>query len=167
VHLRRSGPLRVAKIVISGGVSRTRSGPICGVRELLEPVDPPAGWWRAPALPGVGHNDLVGRHTGERAERTTPASYVAPAPPRRRVLVPALLVTATLVAWGVLVFAAIDFGAEARSGEPTAWVFVGLSTVGAAACLFVTLLLGARMLAVIRGREQPAPRTGGGHRANR
>jgi hypothetical protein len=83
------------------------------------------------------------------------------------VLVLALLVTATLVAWGVLVFAAIDFGAEARSGEPTAWVFVGLSTVGAAACLFVTLLLGARTLGVIRGREQPAPRTGGGHRATR
>lgn len=107
----------------------------------------------------------VGRHTGERAEEST--AYVAPKPPRRKILVLALIVTATLVAWGVLVYAAIDFGAEARSGEPTAWAFLAISTLGAAACLFVTLLLGARMLALIKGREQAPPRPGGGHRAAR
>lgn len=107
----------------------------------------------------------VGRHTGERAEEST--AYVAPKPPRRKILVLALIVTATLVAWGVLVYAAIDFGAEARSGEPTAWAFLAISTLGAAACLFVTLLLGARMLSLIKGRDQAAPRPGGGHRAAR
>lgn len=107
----------------------------------------------------------VGRHTGERAEEAT--AYVAPKPPRRKILVLALIVTATLVAWGVLVYAAIDFGAEARSGEPTAWAFLAISTLGAAACLFVTLLLGARILSLIKGREQAPPRPGGGHRAGR
>lgn len=106
----------------------------------------------------------MGRHTGERAEEPT---YLAATPPRRKILVLALIVTATLVAWGVLVYAAIDFGAEARSGEPTAWGLLAISTLGAAACLFVTLLLGARMLSLITGRDQPAPRTGGGHRAAR
>jgi hypothetical protein len=67
----------------------------------------------------------------------------------------------------VLVYAAIDFGADARSGEPTAWVFLGVTTLGAAACLFVTLLLGARMVSLVKGREQPAPRAKGGHRAAR
>ena len=35
--------------------------------------------------------------------------------------------TITLVAWGVLVFAAIEFGKEARSGEPEAWTFLVLA----------------------------------------
>lgn len=74
----------------------------------------------------------------------------------------------TLVAWGVLVFAAIDLGGEARSGgETAAWVFLVLATIGAAACLFVTLLLGARLLTLLQGREQPPPRPVGGRRAAR
>ena len=103
----------------------------------------------------------VGRHTGERTRET---AYVAPRPPRRKILFLALGVTVTLVAWGVLVYAAIDFGSEARSGEPTAWVFLAVTSIGAAACLFVTLLLGTRILALARGREQAPARTPGGHR---
>ena len=80
----------------------------------------------------------VGRHTGERAEDEAPP----PRPPRRRIFVLSLLVTLTLVAWGVLVYAAIDFGREARSGEPDAWTFLAIAGVGAAACLFVTMILG-------------------------
>ena len=55
------------------------------------------------------------------------------------------------MAWGVLVYAAIDFGQEARSGEPAAWVLLALTTLGAAACLFVTLILGARILPLFQG----------------
>jgi hypothetical protein len=108
---------------------------------------------------------LVGRHTGERSE----PSYDEPKlqTPRRKILLLALAVTATLVAWGVLVFAAIDFGGEARAGEPIAWVFLALATLGAAACLFVTLLLGARIVSLIQGREPAPARPQGGRRAAR
>ncbi len=124
----------------------------------------------------------VGRHTGERAAE---AKSDDPGFPRRKILLLALGVTGTLVAWGVLVYAAIDFGQEARSGEPTAWVLLALTTLGAAACLFVTLLLGARVLPLFQeGSQSAAPATGstpptpptvparptrppGGHRAGR
>jgi hypothetical protein len=106
----------------------------------------------------------VGRHSGERATET---AYVAPTPPRTKILVLALVVTLTLVAWGVLVYAAIDFGGEARSGEPVAWLFLALATLGAAACLFTTLLLGGRILTLVRGAEPAPARPKGGHRAVR
>jgi hypothetical protein len=109
----------------------------------------------------------VGKHT---IERTADAKREPVGPPRRTILLLALGVTATLVAWGVLVFAAIDFGREARSGEPAAWALLVLGTIGAAACLFVTLLLGSRILAVLQGREQAPPppvRPPGGRRAAR
>jgi RsiW-degrading membrane proteinase PrsW (M82 family) len=125
---------------------------------------------------------FVGRHTGERAAEVKSENTGFP---RRKVLLLALGVTGTLVAWGVLVYAAIDFGQEARSGEPTAWVLLTLTTLGAAACLFVTLILGARVLPLFQagGRSSaptpptptpPAPATGPtrptrppGHRASR
>jgi fatty acid desaturase len=96
----------------------------------------------------------VGRHAGQRAAEPSPA----PRPPRRRILLLAFFVTVTLVAWGVLVFAAIDFGSEARSGDSTAWKFLVLAAVGAAACLFVTMILGGRLLAAVRGRQATPPR---------
>lgn len=93
-------------------------------------------------------------------------------PPRRTTILLALGVTASVVAWGVLVFAAIDFGREARSGEGAAWFFLALSTLGAAACLFVALILGARLLSILQGKEPPqrpsrAPRVPGKRRAER
>jgi hypothetical protein len=102
----------------------------------------------------------VGKHSGERTEQ--------PVLPRRRLLVLALGITATLVAWGFLVWAAIDFGSQARGGEAPAWAFVVLATVGATACLFVTLILGNKLLATLRGEvpERP-PAPGGGRRAAR
>ena len=54
--------------------------------------------------------------------------------------------TLALIAWGYLVHAAIDFGSDARGGEGSAWLFLLLAAIGAAACLFVALLLGARVL---------------------
>jgi len=93
----------------------------------------------------------VGKHTGERIEPERSAR------PRGRLLMLALGITATLVAWGFLVWAAIDFGAQARDGETPAWYFLGLATVGATACLLVTLILIAKVFATFRGEpSEPA-----------
>lgn len=72
--------------------------------------------------------------------------------PRRRsgfqpaLLLLALGITACVVAWGYLVYAAVDFGSTARGGDPTAWWFLALASVGAVACLFVGLMLLVRVL---------------------
>lgn len=58
----------------------------------------------------------------------------------------ALGITGCVVAWGYLVYAAIDFGSTARNGDPRAWWFLGVASVGAVACLFVGLMLVARLL---------------------
>jgi hypothetical protein len=78
-----------------------------------------------------------------------------------------------VVAWGYLVYAAIDFGSSARGGDGRAWVFLGLASLGAVACLFIGLMLVARllrMLGVNRGNADeppPPPRPVGGKRAAR
>ena len=101
----------------------------------------------------------MGRHSGEAAE---------PVPvPRRRLAVLALGVTATLVAWGFLVWEAIDFGSRARDGDSLAWVFLGLATIGATACLLLTLVLATRVIATLRGDVQPRPVVPGGRRRAR
>lgn len=81
----------------------------------------------------------------------------------RRLLGLAVGITLTLIAWGYLVWLAIDFGAEARSGEPWAWALLGTATVGATACLFLTLILLARAARVMKGA--PPPPKGGKRRA--
>jgi hypothetical protein len=98
----------------------------------------------------------VGRHSGEAAETV--------ALPRRRLLGLALGITATVVAWGFLVWAAIDFGSRARGGEQLAWAFLALATLGATACLLVTLILAAKVLGVLRGEAAPRPAVPGGRR---
>jgi hypothetical protein len=78
----------------------------------------------------------------------------------------ALGITATLVAWGFLVWEAINFGSQARDGETIAWVFLGLATLGATACLFLTLILGTKVIGTLRGRPLVrAPVPGGRRRA--
>ena len=86
---------------------------------------------------------------------------------RRRLALLALGVTATLVAWGFLVWEAIDFGSRARDGESLAWLFVGLATLGATACLLLTLVLATRVIATLRGEVQPRPVVPGGRRRAR
>jgi len=98
----------------------------------------------------------MGKHSGERIEEV--------APPRRRLLALALGITATVVAWGFLVFEAIDFGGRARGGEGLAWGFLALATIGATACLLVTLILATRMIATLRGEPAPRPAVPGGRR---
>lgn len=85
--------------------------------------------------------------------------------------------TLCIVAWGYLVLAAIDFGSDARSGDTGAWWYLALASVGAVACLFIGLILVARLLARLRadGPSQgpdalepaPDPRPVGGRRAAR
>jgi hypothetical protein len=86
--------------------------------------------------------------------------------------VPALLglslgVTLAIVAWGYLVYAAIDFGTDARSGDTGAWWFLALASLGAVACLFIGLILVARLLATLRGTPPQKSSTPGGRRAVR
>ncbi|WP_067435657.1 hypothetical protein [Nocardioides jensenii] len=61
-------------------------------------------------------------------------------------LVLSLAITLCVVAWGYLVYAAIDFGSTARGGESRAWGFLALACVGAAACLFAGMILVGRLL---------------------
>lgn len=70
----------------------------------------------------------------------------------------ALGVTLAVGAWGYLVYAAIDFGASARDGDPKAWWFLGLASVGAIACLFIGLILLARITRALGLTKPPAPK---------
>ena len=78
-------------------------------------------------------------------------------------------ITFCVVAWGYLVYAAIDFGTAARAGAGSSWGFMALASLGAIACLFVGLLLGARLMRVLSSpsAEAAAPRPQGGKRAAR
>ncbi len=98
----------------------------------------------------MAQSGLVSKHASTVvASRAAERRPIAPGL-QRRLLGLALGITATLVAWGVLVYAAIQFGQDARTGALAAWVFLVLSTLGAAACLFVTLMLGIRVADVLR-----------------
>jgi hypothetical protein len=113
-------------------------------------------------------------------------------PKKKPSLQPSLLglaigVTLAVIAWGYLVYAAIDFGSTARGGERQAWWFLGIASFGAVACLFIGLMLISRLLrklgitsapssgpvlapAPAAEDEHPAvvvPRAQGGHRAAR
>lgn len=121
-----------------------------------------------------------GKHGGSR-RGAKPRPTVRP-----RLLLLALGVTLAVVAWGYLVYAAVDFGSTARSGESQAWWFLLIAAVGAAACLFVGLMLIVLLLRALGitsappRKESPAatkaspavaevapPRTPGGKRAAR
>ena len=92
----------------------------------------------------------MGKHSGE--------SHAAPPAARGPLALLAAGISATLIAWGFLVWVAIDFGAEARAGDALAWVFLVLATIGATACLFLTLLLGSKILGALGGEPRPPKR---------
>lgn len=99
---------------------------------------------------------------------------------RPALLLLALGVTAAVVAWGYLVAAAIDFGSDARGGDGAAWGFLALAALGAVMCLFLGLILVARIVRELGTRpsrpvtpdlpdtppDPPAPPPGG-RRASR
>ncbi len=102
----------------------------------------------------ISHNGVVapGKRAGSRRG----------AKPRRQfrpvLLAIAAGVTLAVVAWGYLVFAAIDFGTEARAGNSGAWWLLILASIGAVACLFVGLMLVAqlsRALGITQGSSAP------------
>lgn len=105
----------------------------------------------------------MGKHSADPVEEVAAPSF-----DRRRLLLLAAGVTATMVAWGYLVWLAIDFGDQARHGSGSGWFFLVLATIGATACMFLTLVLGTRALKLLRGDAPPPPRTTpGGRRAAR
>jgi hypothetical protein len=61
-----------------------------------------------------------------------------------------------IVAWFLLVGAAIDFGGSAKEGKAISWLFMLLATLGAIACLVLVMLLVNRTLIAlgILGRKQ-------------
>ena len=46
-------------------------------------------------------------------------------------------------------------------------MFLALATIGATACLFVTLILGTKVASTLRGETEPPPVVPGGRRASR
>jgi hypothetical protein len=63
-----------------------------------------------------------------------------------------------VLAWGYLVYAAVDFGTSARGGDTNAWWFLGLAAAGAVACLFVGLMLVVRLLRALGITSGPPPK---------
>ena len=109
----------------------------------------------------------TGKRAGSRRGARPPRSL------KKTALALVAAITLCVVAWGYLVYAAIDFGTVARSGGGgSAWAFMGLASLGAIACLFVGLLLVARMLRELGVTQDPdappsPPRPAGGKRAAR
>ncbi|MCW2794085.1 MAG: hypothetical protein JWO76_3183 [Nocardioides sp.] len=84
-------------------------------------------------------------------------------PKKKTPLQPSLLglaggVTLAVIAWGYLVYAAIDFGSSARGGDNQAWYFLAIASLGAVACLFIGLMLIARLLRKLGITSAPTPR---------
>jgi hypothetical protein len=114
--------------------------------------------------------------TGKRAapKHSSPARLEgspAPGPGRANgpLLLLALGITAAVVAWGYLVYLAIDFGTSGRDGDSSGWWLLALATIGAIACLFVAMMLGTRLVARLKEGAPPPgpPRPPGGRRAAR
>ena len=62
-----------------------------------------------------------------------------------------------LVAWVFLVKAAISFGRDARGGDGSSWIFLGIASLGAVACLFLSLMLGTAILRKVGILEEKKP----------
>jgi fatty acid desaturase len=87
--------------------------------------------------------------------------------PSRRPLLAALALGAVGagLAWLFLVRAAIEFGRLARDGQSLAWAFTAAASVGAAACLLLMFVLGARVLVALGLVSEYKPRRSSGRRA--
>jgi len=95
----------------------------------------------------MGHNATMGKHSGG-----TPVG-----PSSRALALNAGGAVLTAVAWALLVYYAIGFGPDAKAGELVSWLFLAVATLGAIACLFLALLLGARLLGLVRGDADAEP----------
>lgn len=99
-------------------------------------------------MTGATGGKRAGSRRGPRAKR----------PFRPVLLLLALGITASVVAWGYLVYAAVDFGSTARGGDSRAWWFLAVASVGAVACLFFGLMLIAQLLRRLGITKPPEPR---------
>lgn len=71
----------------------------------------------------------------------------------------AIGITLALVAWGYLVVAAIDFGAEARHEDDAAsWALLAVAAIGAMLCLFLAFILAARFARALGLAATPEPK---------
>lgn len=122
-------------------------------------------------IDGERSDASAGRHAGARRDAAGPPQHHVQHHQRSRLrLLPLVAgITASAVAWGYLVYLAIDFGSRARtSGAAGDWAFLALASVGAMACLFLGLLLASRILQRLSGTTPPTPpRPRGGRRAAR
>lgn len=110
------------------------------------------------AAPVVSHNVAMGKHSGGRVD----------GPPSRSLALLSGGAVLTVTAWVVLVTYAIKLGSLARSGEPAAWALLAVATLGAICCLFLGLVLGGRLLGLVRTEPRTATaRVPGGRRARR
>ena len=74
-------------------------------------------------------------------------------------LVLAIGITLCVVAWGYLVYAAIDFGSTARHDNDTdAWWYLAVAAVGSVACLFLGFMLVARFSRAMGLTRSPDPK---------
>lgn len=106
------------------------------------------------AATGSSAGKRAGARRGARPKRT-----LSP-----RIAILALGITVLVIAWGYLVYSAIDFGTDARGGDSRAWGFLALTAVGAVACLFAGLMLVARLSRALGLTTGPSPRTVGEQR---
>lgn len=122
----------------------------------------------------AGHSK--GKRVGTRPPRARSGGRARHLLARAALAAYAVGVAVAVVAWGYLVWSAIDFGGTARAGDGRAWWFLGLAALGAVACLFAGLMLLARLLhtrrLLARSRAQEpvvvmAQRPVGGKRAAR
>ena len=96
---------------------------------------------------------MSGVTAGKRAGEKKPATF------QPLLLVLAVGITLCVVAWGYLVYAAIDFGSTARhDGDTQAWWFLGLASLGAVACLFLGFMLVVRFSRAIGWSRPPEPK---------
>jgi hypothetical protein len=71
----------------------------------------------------------------------------------------ALGITGCVVAWGYLVWSAIDFGSAARhDGDSQSWWYLGIAAFGAVACLFLGLMLVVRFSRRMGWTSAPDPK---------
>ncbi|MER7608444.1 hypothetical protein [Nocardioides sp. NPDC127503] len=68
---------------------------------------------------------------------------------------PAIATLAFLVIWGVLVWVAVGFGADARGGDSGAWAKLAIAAVVAVACLFLTFTFAGKAWRAFSGSPIP------------
>lgn len=83
---------------------------------------------------------------------------------RREFTLYALGIVASFAVWIALVVFAINLGSPAKAGSTAAWFLLAIATLGAIACLVLSLMLSVRAWELRTG-VRPPKRAPGGTRA--